>query len=131
MYSTMKIFVLFIVDPELYVAIARNSINFICKFFGLEILVQQYCNNNTIFIHINVCHSYCITIVQKNCIKILSFCVRQYFFNNKTFVNYGNTFVVICSFDELLVSAPLFRVNSIEPETGRVYLYKNTGVSKE
>ena len=37
-------------------------------------------------------------------------------------------FLCSCSFDELLVSAPLFRANSTEPETGRVYIYRNTGV---
>ena len=37
-------------------------------------------------------------------------------------------FLCSYSFDELLVSAPLFRANSTEPETGRVYIYRNTGV---
>ena len=33
------------------------------------------------------------------------------------------------SFDELLVGAPLYTENATEPETGRVYLYRNLGVS--
>ena len=40
-----------------------------------------------------------------------------------------NSFVYIeHSLDELLVGAPLYRANSSEPETGRVFLYKNTRV---
>lgn len=36
--------------------------------------------------------------------------------------------VALYSFDELLVSAPLYRADSTEPETGRVYLYRNNQV---
>ena len=32
------------------------------------------------------------------------------------------------SFDEFLVGAPLFTANSTEPETGRVFVYRNSGV---
>ena len=34
-----------------------------------------------------------------------------------------------CSYDELLVGAPLFRISSTEPEIGRVFLYRNNRVS--
>ena len=36
--------------------------------------------------------------------------------------------VVVCSFDELLIGAPLYTANLTEPETGRVFLYRNNGV---
>jgi hypothetical protein len=36
--------------------------------------------------------------------------------------------LVIYSYDELLIGAPLFRTSSIEPEIGRVFLYRNNRV---
>ena len=35
------------------------------------------------------------------------------------------------SFDDLLVGAPLYTANLTEPETGRVFLYRNNGVCKQ
>ena len=41
---------------------------------------------------------------------------------------YNNNYAYL-SYDELLVGAPLFRTSSIEPEIGRVFLYRNNRVS--
>lgn len=47
-----------------------------------------------------------------------------------TYLSYDlTTFVHACRYDELVVGSPLYRDGPGSPEAGRVYVYRNTGVS--
>lgn len=50
--------------------------------------------------------------------------------SNGKYLSYDlTTFVHACRYDELVVGSPLYRDGPGSPEAGRVYVYRNTGVS--